>query len=319
METPNKPNLAKYTFLYLLSLVTLVMTTLAVGNVLFELINKFIADPLSTYTNAIDPTAMKMAIATLIIASPIYFFTTRVVMKSLTAGVLDKEATPRRWLSYLIILVSSFVMLGFLISVLFSFMDGELTLRFVLKALVALLLAGGIFGFYFYDVRRDQVDEHDKVVKIFGIAAVAVVVISLIISFFFVESPTAARNRKHDQTLANNFDQIDSSLNSYYTENKKLPVSLDVLINEKRYLAESSIKDPLTSELIEYKALGPKKYQLCATFASSNIGVNANVDYTVTRWAHKQGKVCLDQQIFQIDPSTVKPGTLETKPLPIAQ
>jgi TRAP-type C4-dicarboxylate transport system permease small subunit len=315
MELLRKQNLAKYTFLYLLSLVTLVMTAMAVGNVLFELIDKFIPDPLATYTNNFDPTAMKMAIATLIIASPIYFFTTRVIMKSLGAGALDKDATPRRWLSYLIILISSFVMLGFLISVLFSFLDGELTLRFAFKALTALIMAGGIFGFYFYDVRRDEIEKKDKVVMTFGIVALVVVVASLIISFFFVESPAQARNRKHDQTLAGNFDQIDSSLNSYYSENKKLPGSLSVLVNEKRYLTDSATKDPANGTPIEYKVLGDKKYQLCATFAASNVGVNPNVDYTVTRWAHKEGKQCLEQQIFQADNTPAKPIPGVTVPL----
>lgn len=307
MELIHRPNLAKYTFLYLLSLITLIMTAMAVGNVVFELINKFINDPLASFIGTFNPDSIKMGIATLIIASPIYFITTKLIMKGVGSGVLNKEATPRRWLSYLIILVSSFVMLGFLISVLFSFLDGELTLKFALKALTALLIAGGIFGFYFYDVRREEIDPKDKVILSFGITALTIVVVSLVVSFFFVESPSAARDRKHDQALTGNFDQIDSSLNSYYNENKKLPGNLSVLIDEKRFITENATKDPLTGETIEYKVLDEKKYQLCATFLTSNIGVNPNLDYTVTRWPHKQGKDCLIQQIFQGDETPVKP------------
>lgn len=307
MEFIHKQNLAKYTFLYLLSLVTLVMVSMAVGNLWFELINKFVADPLQNFSGGFDPNSIKIGIATLIIAAPIYFVTTRMIVKSVAAGSLDKDAAPRRWLSYLIILVSSFVMLGFLISVLFSFLDGELTLRFALKALIALILAGGIFGFYFYDVRRDKIEAKDKVVLYFGAASLALVIISLVTSFFFVESPREARSRKHDQTLISNFDQIDSSLNSYYVENKKLPANLSTLVNEKRYITESATKDPSTGEAIEYKVLADKKYQLCATFLTSTIGVNPNLDFTVTRWPHKAGKECLEQQIFQEDGTPVKP------------
>ncbi len=305
MEVQKQQNLAKYTFLYLLSLVTLIMTTLAVGNVLFEVINKFIADPLLVNGVYYDPTVMKMAIATLIIAGPIYFVTTSVILKSLAIGMLNKEAIPRRWLSYLIILISSFVMLGFLISVLFSFLDGELTMRFALKSLVALLLSGGIFGFYFYDVRRDQVEQKDKVILVFGLIGMTTVLASLITSFFFVESPTAARNRKHDQSLVANFEQIDSGINSYFNENKKLPDNLSVLVNEKRFITELMIKDLITNEPIVYNILGEKKYQICATFSTSNIGVSPNIDYSVTRWPHKQGSDCISQQIFQADKGPV--------------
>ena len=41
---------------------------------------------------------------------------------------------------------------------LYSFLGGELTIRFLLKSLIILLIAGGIFGFYFWDIRTH--DEH---------------------------------------------------------------------------------------------------------------------------------------------------------------
>jgi hypothetical protein len=315
MELIHKQNLAKFTFMYLLSLVTLIMTALAVGNVLFELINKFVADPLVSFSSGFDSTSIKMGIATLIIAGPLYFWTSITIFRSLASGHLDREATPRRWLTYLIILVSSFVMLGYLIGVLFSFLDGEITMRFTLKALVSLLLAGGIFGFYFYDVRRDKIDKNDPVIKYSAIAAMVVVLLSLIVSFFFIESPTQARNRKHDQALTNNFDQIDSSLNSYYTENKKLPTSLAVVVGEKRYLSDTLIKDPSTGVAIDYKVLADKKYQLCATFLMSNIGANPSVDYSVTRWPHDKGRQCITQQIFQADAIPTIKGAPITVPL----
>lgn len=299
METSTRPNLAKYTFLYLLSLVTLIMTAIAVGNVIFELINKFIPDPLAVGTNAFDATGIKFSIATLVIAAPIYFITTRTIITSLVDGKLERDAAPRRWLTYLIILVSAFVMLGWLIGLLFGFLDGELTLQFGLKAVTALIIAGAVFGFYFYDVRRANINKKDNIVKWSGIAASLVVIASLIVAFFFVESPVEARNRRHDQLLTGNFDQIDSSINSYFSENKKMPNSLSELVNEKRYINESMTKDPLNGEVIEYKVLGDKKYQLCANFSTSNIGVSPNIDYTVTRWPHKEGRQCIDQQVFQ--------------------
>jgi len=310
----HRQNLAKFTFYYLLALVTLIMTAMAVGNVIFELINKFIPDPLVAFSAAVDSNSIKVGIATLIIASPVYFWTSYQILKSLANNSLDREAAPRRWLTYLIILISSLVMVGWLIGTLFNFLDGEFTLRFALKALTSLIIAGGIFGFYFYDVRREKVEKADKIVKYSGFAAIALVLISLITSFFFVESPTAARDRRHDQNIISNFEQIDSSLNSFYAENKKLPVSLEFLVNEKRYLSDSVIKDPATNQIFSYKILAAKKYQLCATFLASNIGANPNVDYTVTRWPHDKGNQCISQQIFLSDTVPASVDTLKNGP-----
>ena len=317
MELIHKPNLAKYTFLYLLSLVTLIMTAMAVGNVLFELINKFIADPLANYGDIYNPSSIKFGIATLIIASPIYFYSTWLILKNLTTGKLDVEATPRRWLTYLIILISAFVMLGWLIGVLFGFLDGDLTTRFILKGVVSLLLAGSIFGFYFYDVRRQKAIKGDQIIRGSAIAAVVVVLASLIASFFFVESPTLARNKRHDQSLLNNFEQIRYSVESYFTEYKKLPPDLQVLITEKRGISDAFTKDPITGETIEYILVAPKKYQLCANFATSNIGADPKLDNLVTSWPHGAGRQCLTQQVFSMgeNQTITKPASVETEPI----
>src|SRR5206468_12665137 len=43
-----------------------------------------------------------------------------------------------------------------LISLILRFLEGDLTLRFGLKVLVIALIAGGAFGYYLSDLRRDE-------------------------------------------------------------------------------------------------------------------------------------------------------------------
>lgn len=309
-------NTAKFTFFYLLSLASLIALSMSVGTILFQIINKLVPDTLNPGSGIFNSSSLKFAIATIIIAGPIYFFMVWQINKNLFSGLLAKDAAARRWLSYLILLISSLVVLGWLIGIIFGFLDGELTSKFILKAVVAVGISGSIFSYYLYDVKRELLEgKKDLTVKIFAYASLALVVGSLVASFFYVESPTETRQRRHDQTVTQNFDSIDNALNMYFSENKKLPTELTVLVNDKRLITDTALKDPVTSEKFEYKIVSAKEYQLCATFNLSNNGQNVQQDYTVTRWPHEAGKQCLKQQIIYSPIETVPAATPATKPL----
>lgn len=77
---------------------------------------------------------LKFAIASLIIATPIFYIISNLINRGLKKGELDKESWIRRWLTYFILLVSSIVLLGVFISVILNFLNGELTSRSILKA-----------------------------------------------------------------------------------------------------------------------------------------------------------------------------------------
>ena len=62
----------------------------------------------------------------------------------------------RRWLTYLTLLLAVTVLVCDLIALVHSLLGGDLTLRFVLKVLVVGAIAGGIFGFYLADLRREE-------------------------------------------------------------------------------------------------------------------------------------------------------------------
>ncbi|MBU0973130.1 MAG: hypothetical protein KKC20_20975, partial [Proteobacteria bacterium] len=92
------------------------------------------------------------------------------ISKGRRSGELDKDSGVRRWLTYLILFVSSMVVLGVLISVINAFLDGELTARFILKAATIFIISGAVDCFYFYDIKREDMSRKDLVVKIFFFA-----------------------------------------------------------------------------------------------------------------------------------------------------
>ena len=150
-------NNAKFAFFYMLSLVALVFVAISVGMIIFQIINKEIVDIINQYSGRYSDSQMKFAISALVVAAPIFYIASRQIFKSLFSGALDEEAGVRRWLTYLILLVAIIVMIGWLIAILNGFLDGELTTKFFFKAIAALLIAGSVFSFYLYDVKRENI------------------------------------------------------------------------------------------------------------------------------------------------------------------
>ena len=283
-------NSAKYAFFYMLSLVALVFVALSTGMIIFQIINKYIVDIIQQYSGSYSPEAMKFAISAIIVATPIYFVTTRYIYKSLYKGELNKDAGVRRWLGYLILLVTIIVMIGWLIAIINNLLDGELTSKFILKALTAIVISGSIFSFYFYDMRREKVQgRQDNVLKTYFVAALVIIIAVFVTSLFIVESPLEARNRKSDQQVINDFHNIDGLIYNYYKEYEKLPASLNVLQDEYPHLDNEDIEHPASGQEYEYNILEDNKYELCADFLTSSESFDERRGYSIAynNWEHE--------------------------------
>lgn len=294
-----KNNAAKFAFFYMLSLVALIFMALSSGMIIFQIINKLIADPINQFSGRFSTDALKFAISAIIIATPIYFLITRQIFKNLFSGELDENSGIRKWLTYFILLISSVVMIGWFIATINSFLDGELTSKFILKSLTAIGIAGVIFSFYFYDIKREGIKERkDNIIKIYFISSLVAVVAIFVSSLFFVESPTETRNRRLDEAVLQKFNEVDSAINSYYADNDVLPENLDVLVSEIIFLTEDGIKNPATKERFDYNVKNETTYELCANFLTSNIS-NENERYPAYKdlWPHESGYQCLKQKV----------------------
>ena len=302
---------AKFAFFYMLSLVALVFMGLSAGMIIFQIINKNIVDIFNQYQGRFSPEQLKFAISAIIISTPIYYITMRQIYKNLFSGSLSQDSGIRKWLTYFILLVTSVIMLGWLIGVVNNFLDGELTAKIILKAITAIAISAGIFCFYLYDIKREKVQgEKDKVIKIYFYASLVVVIAVFVASLFIVESPTETRSRKIDENILENFSSIESAVNEYYNINEKLPKSLEVVREDYRYITEEDILDPITKEKYEYKIIDDKSFELCANFRTSNKDNedNRHKDYLEEQWPHDAGDQCLKGK-------ATKYG--EGKPLPI--
>lgn len=292
----------KYAFYYMLSLVALIFLALSSGVAIFQIINKNIVDILENFQTGYSSELIKFAISALFISAPVYYLSMRAISKSLFSGAMDKDSAVRRWLTYFILFVASVVMLGWLIGILNSFLNGDLTSKFILKALTALLISASIFYFYFYDIKRAEVvNVKNKVITIYFYSSLVFVIAVLVSAFMFVESPTETRNIKYDIATLQNFSQIENALNIYYDENKKLPENLDKLVgwSKASFLTDKILTDKITNKKYEYRIKGKNNYELCADFKTSNKDKGTNMDYNYIDelWLHDKGYQCLEKKI----------------------
>jgi len=291
-------NSAKFAFFYMLSLVALIFMALSVGMIIFQIINKNVVDVIDQFRGRYSSHQLKFAISALIVAAPIFYFAMRQIYQSLFSGALSKDSGVRKWLTYFVLFVASVVMLGWLTATVNSYLDGELTTKFILKAITAIGIAATIFTFYLYDIKREEVvGRKDKTIQRYFYGSLFVVVVVFVASLFFVESPSETRDRKQDGAILDKFNQIDSAINTYYNDYGKLPEDLDALVADITFLTDKDIKDLVSGEKFGYSIIATSTYELCATFKTDNKDNENDYKYFDKRWLHSAGYQCLSQKV----------------------
>lgn len=150
---------ARDAFVYLVMFATLYFAAWNLGSLLFDLINRTWPDPADTHMLwRSNDSSIRWAAAAVLIAFPVFAFVARLVAVDVARHPIKRLSPVRRWLTYLTLFVAAAVLIGDMTTLVYHLLGGELTLRFVLKVLVAALIAGSIFGYYLWDLRREEVE-----------------------------------------------------------------------------------------------------------------------------------------------------------------
>ncbi|MEK7653211.1 MAG: DUF5671 domain-containing protein [Patescibacteria group bacterium] len=259
-ESSSKGKGAFDAFLNLLSLITLGWMSISVGAVLFQIINKFFVPQMIEYGGSFSQGTLKFNIASAIIITPIFLAVANWLHKNYRTGGLNHQSGIHRWLTYLMLLASALTIIGRLVYQLFRFLDGDFALAVILRTVVILVIAGGIFGYYFYDLRRKDFSIRSKTSLSMFVVVVVVVLCSVIGSFFIISSPTESRALKFDEGRVNDLINLNYIINDYYQQNSKLPENFSLP-------QFASYKDPETGQSYEYKVVVSDKYEICAIFS----------------------------------------------------
>lgn len=271
------------------SFILLGIVATALGTLFFQVINLVFPDALDAtnwYSESAATSSIHYAIAALLIGFPLYFFAMRLWFRKFREDEGRLESKLSKWLTYLVLLVTAVTIVGDLITVVFTMLQGEITARFFLKALTILAIAGAIFGFYYLERRKIQyhADIARSTFQNFGRGVAAVVVLGIVLGFFAGGSPTMQRERTLDQTRSENLSALASCVEQYASSLGALPESLSVLRQSSQYsYCAGYMQDPETSGNYPYRIVTPSRsegaarvgeFELCADFALASDGLS---------------------------------------------
>ena len=288
---------AKDFFLNLGAIVALYTVVFNLINLLFTVINK--AYPQITTYYYPGTYSISWPVAVLIIFFPIFILLMWLLEKGYRTEPEKKNLSVRKWLTYITLFIAGLSLAGDLVTVLYYFIDGqELTVGFLLKALVVLIMAGLVFYYYISDIREKLTSQSRKI----WLAVSALIIIGAIVwGFAVLGSPRTQQLYKYDEQKVSDLQNINSEVQNYYQMKNVLPAALSDLTTSGNYFILPA--DEQTGAQYEYQKTGNASYQLCATFnkdltASSAAMQTYPVQYGATTWNHPAGHYCFPENVM---------------------
>ena len=148
---------ARETFLYIVMFATLMISAFNLGDLQFELIEYAFPDKSrSSYVPTLQ--SIRWSLSALIVAYPVFLWMAWIIDRTITADPTKRTSKPRRYVSYLTLAIAALTLLGDFITVVYSFLGGELTVRFTLKLVVVAANAGAAVVYYLVDLRGDEAE-----------------------------------------------------------------------------------------------------------------------------------------------------------------
>lgn len=299
-------------FLHLLAIVTLYIAAVGFGTLLFEYINYAFPDPLDYYSYASG--AIRWAIASLIIVFPVYVWISWFLARDQLTHPEQRELKIRKWLLYFTLFLAAIVIIIDLVTVIYNFLGGDLTMRFLLKVVAVLFIAVSIFGYYLWNLREQGMASRDPKMRMFVWAVVLVVTVATIGGFFLVGSPSQERLRRFDDERVSGLQTIQWQIINYWQSKGRVPTTLDELRDPISGFTPPL--DPETNSVYEYRKTGDRAFELCATFKTpSEVRENMPRPYPLGEkgiqdsWTHAAEYTCfsrtIDPELYPVQP-TVK-------------
>lgn len=287
---------AREAFLYLVSFIALYVAAISFGLLVFGLIDYSFPDALD-YGDRRASGEVATAIASIIVAFPLYLFLTRWLTRQVEADPERRQSLVRRWLTYLTLVVGAGIILGDLIALLANVLTGDPTLRFALKAVSILAITGSIFGYYLWDMRQTEATiagpGNRWVIRALLPAVMAAVVGCIVYSLVLVGSPGGQRDTRLDEQRVRHLTNIAQNIDLFWEQNEALPTGLAEMTAPKYFINRAD--DPETGKPYEYRALEAPRYELCAVFSTDTRDrPHGDRGFSERRWEHEEGRNCFD-------------------------
>lgn len=290
---------AREAFFHLLAFVTLYTSVVSVLVLLFEYLNRLFPDVAFDNSYYDDTSFIRWFIATLIVSFPVFAWMSRIIVREIARSPERAWSPVRRWLTYLTLFVTAGVLVGDGITLLFYLLEGEISVRFILKVLVVLAVAGMVFTYYFLALKTPAHDAlSSRLNRGFATPACVIVLGVIVWGMFFAGTPFSQRLKRLDDVRVQNLREIQTEIYNIVYEGTDrynageprtrlphpLPISLDEVVEKAQY-QRPTITDPVTGDPYTYIVDGTR-FELCATFDTVR-----TQEYDLF-WDHPAGNHC---------------------------
>lgn len=302
-------------FLHLGAAAALYVSAVALLNLSFSVIDYFLPDKLagSFYANAVA-----WPISMIVVLVPLLYVLEWLIGRDIAKMPEKSEVWIRKWRSYLTLFLAGALIVGDLIALINTYLNGEITGRFAYKVLVTLIVAAVVFAYYLLDRQAQSGRNAQKTLAWLGIILAIAGIVS---GFAAVGSPAKQRNMRFDNQRVSDLSNIQWRIISYWQSKEKLPATLADL-NDSIFgfivPNDPECESDIAGCGYEYAVKGNTNFELCATFALPSAdfkyrGASNSSGSIVTPmpaydyypigsdkndvWAHEAGKTCFDRTI----------------------
>ena len=315
-ETENKISKTepKDVFLHLLAIIALYASAVAFLVMLFQYINVLIPDLLERdyYRLQSYYSSIRWSISSLVVIFPVYVWAVYYLNKIYFLEPEKRNLRIRKWLLNFTIFAAALIIIGDLVTLIYNFLGGDLTMRFVLKIAAVFFVAASVFFYYFWEL-KNWAKISDAARKIFIYLIITIVTVAIAAGFFIVGSPQSERLRRFDDQRVSDLQIIQGQIIYYWQNKENLPLTLNDL--KDPISGFNPGKDPQTGADYVYNVKSELEFALCAdfnlpSFQSSQPSVELPTyppQYYPSgdsNWTHAAGYVCFERTI---DPELYRP------------
>lgn len=307
MPVPMPPDAggARDAFFHLLMFVSFFTTAISSVTLMFSYINRWFPDAAfnENYYGTTDNSGIRWGLASLIVAFPLFIWISRILHREMSQHVEKSSSGIRRWLTYLTLFIAAATLMGDVITLVFFLLNGELTVRFMLKVLVILYVAGAGFYYFYRSMKLSPASvEWKNHNSLFRIVAIVSVIVVVAIGAFFIGSPGTERERRLDEVRVNDLRTIQQEIRNISTLDssgptpsmkRALPETLGNVVEDAEY-SKPNTTDPVTGSTYEYTVTGPSTFELCATFETVR-----DQKYDIF-WNHSEGRQCYTIDVLEM-------------------
>ncbi|REK19583.1 MAG: hypothetical protein DWQ37_00510 [Planctomycetota bacterium] len=152
---------ARDAFFHLLAFTALYAATISLILLVFAYIEFAFPDPverIEAYRIDSALSGIRMGLATLIVSYPTFVLVWGYLLLAVKRAPEKAQSGIRRWLTYLTLFVGAVTILGDVITVVFFLVEGDLTVRFLLKVLALFAITGAVFVYLSLTLRSEGED-----------------------------------------------------------------------------------------------------------------------------------------------------------------